>query len=265
MEKYIPKSAVGRQVKYLAVSAHKDDIEMMAFDGILRGQNDGFAAVVLTHGGACPRADEYLDINDEDMAELRTAEQKRAAEIGGYEVLYLFEKSSDEVKARDAAIIDGLYTILSQSTRLDTLYLHNPFDRHPTHVSACLAALEAIKRLPDDKKPQKVLGCEVWRGLDWLPDKYRIALNVSGKEALQSRLMACFSSQNACKRYDLASLARQTANATYNESHAVDVARSITFAMDLTDVAYGKESLDKLCNQILLDFAVEVRYNLGHM
>ncbi len=59
MEKYLPKNANGKDVKFIAVSAHKDDIEMMAFDGIVRSNRGegGFAAVVLTHGGACPRAE----------------------------------------------------------------------------------------------------------------------------------------------------------------------------------------------------------------
>ncbi|MEG1529555.1 MAG: hypothetical protein RR405_04290, partial [Clostridia bacterium] len=109
MEKYVPKAASKMPVKYMAISAHKDDIEMMAFDGIVKGQSDGgFVGVVLTDGGACPRAEQYAGVNDCDMAELRSAEQKRASEVGRFAALYLFEKSSAEVKEKQEEIILGL-------------------------------------------------------------------------------------------------------------------------------------------------------------
>ena len=99
MEKFVPRSARGQKVKYLAVSAHKDDVEMLALDGIFRAYGEGgFAAVVLTDGGQCPRSREYSAVSDEDMALIRTAEQKRAAEAGRYEKLDLFEKTSAEGK-----------------------------------------------------------------------------------------------------------------------------------------------------------------------
>ena len=92
MEKFVPASAGDKDVKFLAVSAHKDDMEMFAFDGIVRSARGegGFVGVVLTDGGACPRAPQFAGVSDEDMAELRSAEQKRAAETGGYNAPYLF-------------------------------------------------------------------------------------------------------------------------------------------------------------------------------
>ena len=81
MELYVPKSARGAKVRYVAVSAHKDDMEMFALGGIAAAYREGgFAGVVLTDGGACPRAPRYAEVDDEDMAAIRTAEQKRAAE-----------------------------------------------------------------------------------------------------------------------------------------------------------------------------------------
>ena len=45
MEKFVPKSARGAEVKYFAVSAHKDDVEMLALHGIAECyENGGFAA-----------------------------------------------------------------------------------------------------------------------------------------------------------------------------------------------------------------------------
>ena len=61
MEKFVPSSARDGDVAFLAVSAHKDDMEMFAFDGILRSARGegGFAGVVLTDGGQCPRAPQF--------------------------------------------------------------------------------------------------------------------------------------------------------------------------------------------------------------
>ena len=48
-------------------------------------------------------------------------------------------------------------------------------------------------------------------------------------------LLGVFDSQIAGgKRYDLASLGRRRANATYFESHGVDVSTGMSYAMDLT-------------------------------
>lgn len=244
MEKYIPKSAVGAEVRYMAVSAHKDDVEMLALDGVCKGYaSGGFAAAVLTDGGQCPRSEAYASVNDEDMAELRTAEQKRAAEVGRYEALWLFERTSAEIKraANEAAhpLTLALAEVFRECPRLDVLYLHNPFDRHPTHVAACLVALKAVNMLKDEEKPRKIYGCEVWRDLDWLADGDKVVMDVSGSDELAARLMGCFVSQNSVKRYDVASAARRASNATFYQSHEGDEATALVYGVDLTELAYG--------------------------
>lgn len=256
MEKFVPRSAQGAPVRCMAVSAHKDDVEMIAIDGIFRCcENGGFAAAVLTDGGQCPRSEAYAAVSDEDMAELRSAEQKRAAEAGRYEALWLFERTSAEVKRtakEGGGLVAELAAVLSGLPRLETLYLHNPFDSHPTHVAACEVALAAVRSLPEDRRPERVLGCELWRDLDWLADEDKIALDVSGSDALAARLMSCFVSQNAVKRYDIAAAARRAANATFYQSHAGDKATALVYAVDLTPLAYDGDisgfAREKLAN-----------------
>ena len=243
MEKFVPRSAQGAPVRCMAVSAHKDDAEMIALDGIFRCyENGGFAAAVLTDGGQCPRSGAYAAVSDADMAELRSAEQKRAAEAGRYEALWLFERTSAEVKRtakEGGALADELARVLAGLPRLETLYLHNPFDSHPTHVAACEVALAAVNRLPEEMRPERILGCELWRDLDWLADEDKVALDVSGSDALAAKLMACFVSQNAVKRYDIASAARRAANATFYQSHAGDASTALIYSVDMTELAYG--------------------------
>ena len=90
----------------------------------------------------------------------------------------------------------------------------------------------------------QVLGCEVWRDLDWLPDSEKVALDVSARPRLAQELLGVFKSQIAGgKRYDLATLGRRAAHASYFAPHATDATRALTFAMDLT-VLTKVDSLD---------------------
>jgi hypothetical protein len=66
-------------------------------------------------------------------------------------------------------------------------------------------------------------------------DSEKIALDVSAHENLAMALNGIFDSQIAGgKRYDIATLGRRRANATFFESHATDEADQLSFAMDLT-------------------------------
>jgi hypothetical protein len=80
-----------------------------------------------------------------------------------------------------------------------------------------------------------VLGCEVWRDLDWLCDVDKQVLDVSAYPNLAASLVGVFDSQiSGGKRYDLATAGRRLAHATYHTSHATDKFQGITWAMDLT-------------------------------
>ena len=76
-----------------------------------------------------------------------------------------------------------------------------------------------------------------------MPDKDKVVLDATGAEHMAAALLGVFDSQIAGgKRYDLATLGRWRANATFLESHGVDVAQHSIFAMDLTPIV----SNDKL-------------------
>jgi hypothetical protein len=115
------------------------------------------------------------------------------------------------------------------------VYTHNLADKHDTHVGVALRVIEAMRSLPPEGRPQRVYGCEIWRDLDWLVDADKIAFDCSAHENLQAALLGVFDSQ-ICggKRYDLATMGRRRANATYYATHEVDVATGMVFAMDLT-------------------------------
>jgi LmbE family N-acetylglucosaminyl deacetylase len=119
--------------------------------------------------------------------------------------------------------------------RPEVVYLHNPADKHDTHVAVLLRCLEALRALPAECRPRRVLGCEVWRDLDWMVDTDKVALDAGRFPDLALELLKVFDSQvTGGKRYDLATMGRRSAHATYHTSHATDKVAGITWAMDLT-------------------------------
>jgi LmbE family N-acetylglucosaminyl deacetylase len=169
------------------------------------------------------------------MRRVRRDEQLEAARIGKYAALVLLDFPSAAVKdPADTNPVDDLVLLL-EAARPSIIYTHNLVDRHPTHVATALRLISALRQLPKDQQPEKVLGCEVWRDLDWLSEGDRVALDVSAHPELQRRLLAVFDSQIAGgKRYDLAALGRRRAHATFNSSHQVDQAEGLVYALDLT-------------------------------
>jgi LmbE family N-acetylglucosaminyl deacetylase len=223
----------------LCLAAHQDDIEIMAHGAIAAcygKRSAGFAGVVVTAGAGSPRSGRFAKFTDEQMKAERRAEQRRAAKLGRYAAVIQLAHPSAVVKdARDARVRTDLSSILHACGRLETVYLHNPADKHDTHIAVFLRCLEALRSLPKSRRPKRVLGCEVWRNLDWLVDTDKVLLDDSARPALAAKLIGAFQSQIAGgKRYDLAIAGRRLANATFHTSHATDAANAVTWAMDLT-------------------------------
>ncbi len=232
-----PEDAL-RRTTHLAIGAHPDDIEILAYHGIAEcfGRADRwFAAVVVTDGGGSPRTGPYAGYSDEDMRKIRRAEQIKAAIVGEYSAVALLDYPSAAAKdPKRADVIEDLESILL-AVRPQVLYTHNLADKHETHVAVALRTIAAARRLPPEARPRAFFGCEVWRDLDWLLDADKRVLDVSPRENLAMALVGVFDSQiSGGKRYDLATAGRRRAHATYHESHGTDVSTGLTFAMDLS-------------------------------
>jgi len=223
---------------HLAVGAHQDDLEIMAYRGILecfQQPDKWFCGVNVTNGAGSPRDDLYKDYTDEMMQVVRRKEQKKAAVVGEYTAQIFLDYSSAATKdGSNPAVKEDLKKVFL-ATRPRIVYTHNLADKHDTHVAVTLRVIAALRELPDDAKPQQVLGCEVWRDLDWMADSDKVPMDVSAHENLAAALLGVFDSQ-ICggKRYDLATMGRRRAHATYFESHGVDASTSLIYGMDLT-------------------------------
>jgi len=226
------------RVTHLGIGAHQDDLEFMAFDGIAKCYASSelwFGGVTCTNGAGSARCGAYAGYSDSQMMAVRRAEQNRAAETGEFGAMVQLDYPSEAVReAGNQSLHEDLTAILG-AARPEIVYTHNLADKHATHVGVALAAIRAIRALPREHRPARVVGCEVWRDLDWLPDAEKVLMDVSGHDELAAALHGAFASQIAGgKRYDLAVLGRRAANATFFESHATDTVRQLIFGMDLT-------------------------------
>ena len=227
-----------RRTTHVAVAAHPDDIEIMAYDGILKcfqRKDRWFLGIVATGGGGSPRDRLYADYSDEEMIRIRYIEQKKAALLGEYTAVALLNYSSKEVKdGHNNGLVQDLKQIFKHF-KPEALYTHNLTDRHDTHVAVTLRTVKALRALPLDLRPARVYGCEVWRCLDWLADEDKVVFDVSDRPNLASALLGVFDTQNSGgKRIDQATLGRRRGNATFHASHAPDKADALIYATDLT-------------------------------
>jgi len=257
-----------KRVTHLGIGAHQDDLEFMAFHGILECfANDAqwFGGVTCTNGAGSSRTGPYEKFTDARMMDVRRSEQNTAASLGQYGVMIQLDYPSSAVKsATDSSLKNDLKEILS-ATRPRVVYTHNPADKHDTHIGVVVAALGAMRELPREHRPAKVWGCEVWRSLDWLPDARKVLMDVSGRDNLAAALNGVFDSQIAGgKRYDAATAGRRSANATFFESHATDKTTQLIFGMDLTALV-ADESLDlvEYVSGLIDEFKAEARQKLS--
>ena len=222
----------------LCVAAHQDDIEIMAYSGIvdcLEKPGRAFGGVVVTNGAGSPRTGSYSDFTDEQMQARRREEQREAARLGRYAVQLQLAHPSADVKQPGHAGVQQDLLSLFQRCRPEVVYLHNPADKHDTHVAVLLRCVEALRALPAAKRPARVLGCAVWRDLEWMVEADKVALESGREPELAAALLRVFDSQiSGGKRYDLAAQGRRLAHATFDTPHAVDRMKGITWAMDLT-------------------------------
>lgn len=270
-EFYVPdgadESAALARTTHLAIGAHQDDLEIMAYNGILecfQREDKWFTGVVVTDGAGSARTGPYADYTDDDMVRVRKKEQRKAAVVGEFAAQFLLDHPSSHVKAAGHEGVMADYKAILDATKPEIVYTHNLSDKHDTHVGVTLRLIDAIRAMPESDRPMRVYGCEVWRDLDWLIDEDKVAFDVSAHENLQAALLGVFDSQIAGgKRYDLATMGRRRANATYHASHGVDETTGAAFAMDLTPLitdtsrdplAFIQEHVQRLADDITQRF-----------
>ena len=262
----VPVEEALARSSHLAIGAHSDDLEIMAYHGILdcygyRKKNKWFTGITATDGRGSSRSGPYSDCTDEEMAKIRQTEQRQAAMVGKYGAMLQLGYESDLIMENDGQtnLRKDILNIL-EKCQPEVVYTHNPADKHDTHIAVLSASIMAMRDLPNERRPKKVLGCEVWRDLDWMPDDEKVALDVSHRENLANALVSIFDSQiTGGKRYDRAAVGRRYANATFFHAGGQDRSEQLTFAMDLTPLiddptievkGFVMEYIDKFKNEV---------------
>ncbi len=262
---YYPKNRKSQPVKWLCVSAHQDDCEIMAIDGILKGyysKQYSFALIETTDGAGSARKGKFQNCSDEEMKRIRILEQQQAGEIGKYNAIYMLNYSSKEAKDKDNRQIEKDYLAVIRELKPQVIYTHSVLDKHPTHLAVALKLINALRKLPKEERPKTVYGCEVWRGLDWVDDGRKIGFDVSQNPHLQKALIDVFASQVAGgKAYTKASIGRRYQNATYYQSHSVDRHKMVAYAIDMT-LLIKDESLS--IKDFALSFADDLKAEIAN-
>ena len=261
-----PFAAAFRSTTHLAIGAHQDDIEIMAFHGIAHcagSDTDAFAGVVCTDGSGSPQAH---PIATGDLRAVRREEQNAAARLGGYCAMVQLDYKSADIRGARRPLLEADILQLLRESRPRVLYTHNPFDAHPTHIAVCQAVVAALRALPPGQRPQTVYGCEVWRSLDWVPARHLRTLTWSEPDERWTQLLGCFASQiQGGKRYDLAAPGRARANATFRESHQVDRTQSAWLAVDLRPLIDKPDlSIEDYVQSVLDEFGRALHAALRH-
>jgi LmbE family N-acetylglucosaminyl deacetylase len=226
------------RVTDLGVGAHPDDLELLAGKAILecyQKTDRSFAGVICADGAAGPRSGPYANRGAEEMKEIRRQEQRTAAKLGEYGMLIQLGYPSPAIKDRKNQALEQSLLHVMEACRPRAVYSHNPADKHDTHVAVVAALIRAIRWMNQAERPQKLYGCEIWRGLDWLEDKERVTFDLHGADPLLTSQLREFKSQiGSGKRYDAAFLGRLRANAAFQDPQAAERAKLVLFAMDLT-------------------------------
>jgi LmbE family N-acetylglucosaminyl deacetylase len=273
-EVYVPDGTPAAEAlartTHLAIGAHQDDLEFMAGEPILacyQQPDKWFTGVVVTDGRGSPRAGLYAAYTDDDMHDVRFKEQRKAAFVGEYAAQVLLDHPSSTVKdGTNTGASDDLFAVL-EATRPKVVFTHNLADKHDTHIGVALKTVAALRRLPEEARPQQLVGCEVWRDLDWMRDEDKLLFDLTDHENLQASLMGVFDSQiSGGKRYDLATAGRRRAHATYFQAHGVDNATGLSFGMDMTPLI-ADASLDpvEFVQGYIQGFADEVRDRVSRL
>ena len=257
-----PGTALARTT-HLGIVAHADDLELLAVEGILSCFGEEarwFTGVVVSDGAGSPRHKEYKKFTDGQMREVRRREQKKAAYVGEYSACVLLDHPRTRIlPAQGEEVVRDLAAIV-ELTKPSVVYTHNLTDAHDTHVAVALRVIQACRSVRPESRPQRVIGGEVWRDLDWLCKDDKVSMNVDRRQNLQHALLGVFDSQiTGGKRYDRAAMGRRAAHATYAETHATDNSEGIVYGVDMTPLIVDS-SLDpgKYAQDLIRNFEAEV-------
>jgi LmbE family N-acetylglucosaminyl deacetylase len=253
-----------KRSKYLAIVAHADDIEILAPKPAIE-RPGGFFGIIVADNKGGPLRPEYKKMSRDRIQEIREKEQQKAARLGKYSgVVFLRLASRDIRNPRKREEVAELIFKQIKDMPLKNVYTHSLFDNHPTHLAVSQCVISALKKLPLNKRPKAVYGMEVWGSLEWLPERYRVAFDLSSSINLIKELLSVYKSQSYVgHRYDRAVLGRLKANAIFSKTHDFSKSSALIYGMDLSRLIRNQGLTEKKYIDIIIkDFLKEKRSSL---
>lgn len=239
-----PEEAIAHTT-HLGIGAHQDDIEIMAYHGILQCLHKKelwFGGVACTAGRGTSENGPYSFTSEEEMRTIRIREQNTAAAIGQYSFMAQLDYDSRAIRNPVSEDLKSDLKRILKAASPSIIYTHNPADKHDTHVAVCVAVIEALREEPIGEVPPTVYGCEVWRSLDWLIDDDKVVMPVAGHENIANALLGAHDSQiSGGKKYNRATVGRWLSNATFFDPRSRDIASKVSFAMDLSPLVQNPD------------------------
>lgn len=183
---YLPKARKSGKVKYLCICAYPYDCEIMCIDGIQRG----YRAKKYTF--ACVSSS---NVSQDGKTGLRLM-QKKAAEIGRYNSLYLLKYKLNEIRDPEDENLVCDYVSIIKELKPRIIYTYSLFDNDPIRVSVAVKVINALRTMKRSEHPKIIYGCEVASNLDWIKQEKLVYFNNSKNVRLQRRLLSVYKSKN---------------------------------------------------------------------
>jgi hypothetical protein len=275
---YIPSSSSFRSLEsvfaattHLVVAPHADDDALMGAEAICEA--DSFpdrhlTAVIASASPGTGRPAGYEGRSSEDMSEIRYQEQCAAAETGRYAATIQLGFTSEQVKNMEMPkrvepltetrrIIGSLKFVLDHAPHAQTVYVPCLFDHNETHHALAILALEAIRMMEPDRRPQNCYGPEVSPGINWIGREYMARLSVANMPLVKS-VLKNYRTELAKRKYDDGLEGRAVANDVFNRPEpstgrpfiwAVDYGRIVRASEDMSVI----DAVESLKTEILAD------------
>src|ERR1035437_9788185 len=134
-----PIAQAFQRITHLGIGAHQDDLEFMAFHGILacyRTDTEWFGGVTCTNGSGSARTGPYANFTDAQMMIVRRQEQNAAAVVGRYGVMIQLDYPSSALKSATAIELKNDLKQILAATRPQVVYTHNRSEEHTSELQS---------------------------------------------------------------------------------------------------------------------------------
>jgi len=183
-------------MKYLAIGAHPDDLEIRCYGTLARLKQQGHSIAVCNIANGSLG---HTRIPPEELKKIRHDEAKAAAELIGAEH-YAIDVNDMEVDSHNQKVILKLVEVI-RKVQPDIIFTLDPNDYHPDHVEASLLTFHASfsSSLPQYKTESPchpevpiIYYCDTSRGLHFEPTEF---VDISDVMEIKIEAFRCHESQ----------------------------------------------------------------------